>query len=63
MANISLAMPTIHPMLGIESDGAVNHQPGFTAAAARPSADRAILDGAHRDGPHHDRGRARRGEP
>jgi amidohydrolase len=46
MANVSLAVPTIHPMLGIESDGAVNHQPGFTAAAARPSADRAMLDGA-----------------
>jgi len=46
MANVSLAVPTIHPMLGIESGGAVNHQPGFTAAAARPSADRAMLDGA-----------------
>ena len=46
MANVSLAVPTIHPMLGIESDGAVNHQPAFTAAAARPSADRAVLDGA-----------------
>ena len=46
MANVSLHVPTIHPMLGIESDGAVNHQPGFTAAAARPSADRAVLDGA-----------------
>ena len=46
MANVSLAVPTIHPMLGIESDGAVNHQPAFAAAAARPSADRAVLDGA-----------------
>lgn len=46
MANVSLAVPTIHPMLGIESDGAVNHQPAFTAAATRPSADRAVLDGA-----------------
>lgn len=46
MANVSLRLPTIHPMLGIEADGAVNHQPGFTAAAARPSADRAVLDGA-----------------
>jgi amidohydrolase len=46
MANVSLAVPAIHPMLGIESDGAVNHQPAFTAAAARPSADRAMLDGA-----------------
>jgi amidohydrolase len=46
MANVSLVVPTIHPMLGIESGGAVNHQPGFTAAAIRPSADRAALDGA-----------------
>ncbi|MBW3659132.1 MAG: amidohydrolase, partial [Actinobacteria bacterium] len=46
MANVSLAMPAIHPMLAIESDGAVNHQPAFTAACARPSADKAILDGA-----------------
>jgi amidohydrolase len=46
MANVSLAMPTIHPMLAIETDGAVNHQPGFTAACIRPSADRAVLQGA-----------------
>jgi amidohydrolase len=46
MANVSLRVPTIHPMLAIEADGAVNHQPEFTAAAARPSADRAVLDGA-----------------
>ena len=46
MANVSLAMPTIHPMLGIETDGAVNHQPGFTAAAVNASADRAVLDGS-----------------
>ncbi len=46
MANVSLRVPTIHPMLAIEADGAVNHQPEFAAAAARPSADRAVLDGA-----------------
>jgi amidohydrolase len=46
MANVSLAMPTIHPMLAIETDGAVNHQPEFTAACIRPSADRAALQGA-----------------
>jgi hypothetical protein len=38
-------MPTIHPILGIDSGDAVNHQPEFTAAAASPAADRAILDG------------------
>lgn len=46
MANVSLELPTIHPMLGIETGGAVNHQPEFTAACIRPSADRATLDGA-----------------
>jgi len=46
MANVSLRIPTIHPLLGIETHGAVNHQPEFTAAAAGPSADRAVLDGA-----------------
>lgn len=46
MANISLAMPTLHPMIGIETDGAVNHQPEFTAACVNTSADRAVRDGA-----------------
>jgi amidohydrolase len=46
MANVSLVMPTIHPMLAIDADGAVNHQPGFTAACIRPSADQAVRDGA-----------------
>jgi amidohydrolase len=46
MANVSLAMPSIHPMLAIETGGAVNHQPEFTAACIRPSADRAVREGA-----------------
>jgi amidohydrolase len=46
MANVSLVMPTIHPMLAIEADGAVNHQPEFTAACIRASADQAVRDGA-----------------
>lgn len=46
MANVSLRIPTIHPLLGIETNGAVNHQPEFTAAAANASADRAVLEGA-----------------
>ena len=28
MANVSLAVPTIHPLIGIEAGGAVNHQRG-----------------------------------
>ncbi len=46
MANISLAVPTIHPMIGIETNGAVNHQPEFTQACVTESADLAIHDGA-----------------
>ncbi|MBS3941082.1 MAG: M20 family metallopeptidase [Actinobacteria bacterium] len=46
MANVSLAMPTIHPMMAIEARGAVNHQPEFTAACVTASADRAVRDGA-----------------
>jgi amidohydrolase len=46
MGNLSIAMPSIHPFIGIESGAAVNHQPEFTAHCATPSADRAIVDGA-----------------
>ena len=46
MGNVSLAVPSIHPFIGIEADGAVNHQPEFTAACARPAADKAVIDGA-----------------
>jgi amidohydrolase len=46
MANVSLAIPTIHPLMAIESHGAVNHQPEFTAACVSESADAALYDGA-----------------
>jgi len=46
MANVSLRMPTIHPMIEIEANGASNHQPEFTAACVTESADRAVRDGA-----------------
>lgn len=46
MGNVSLVIPTIHPMIGIDSLPAVNHQPEFTAACATPAADQAITDGA-----------------
>ncbi len=46
MANVSLVVPTIHPLLMIETNGAVNHQPEFTAACITESADRAVIDGA-----------------
>ena len=46
MANVSMAMPAIHPMIGVDAGGAGNHQPEFAAACVTPSADRAVLDGA-----------------
>ena len=46
MANVSLAVPTIHPLIGIETNGAVNHQREFAAACVTASADAAVRDGA-----------------
>ena len=46
MANVSLAVPTIHPLVAIDSQGAVNHQPEFAAACVNSSADTAVRDGA-----------------
>jgi amidohydrolase len=46
MGNVSLAVPSIHPIIGIDSLPAVNHQPEFAAACATPAADRAVIDGA-----------------
>ena len=46
MGNVSLAMPSIHPMIGINSLPAVNHQPEFAAHCVTPDADKALEDGA-----------------
>jgi amidohydrolase len=46
MGNVSQAIPSIHPTIGIASMPAVNHQPEFTAHCIKPQADRALLDGA-----------------
>ena len=46
MANVSLAVPSIHPLWMIPTGGAVNHQPEFAAACVTPEADQAIVDGA-----------------
>ena len=46
MGNVSLAMPSIHPMIGINSLPAVNHQPEFTAHCVTADADKALIDGA-----------------
>ncbi|WP_052031015.1 M20 family metallopeptidase [Rhodococcus triatomae] len=46
MGNVTQVIPGIHPVIGIESGGAVTHQPEFAAACVTESADRAVLDGA-----------------
>jgi amidohydrolase len=45
MGNVSHALPTIHPFIGIGSLPAVNHQPEFAAHCATEAADRALMDG------------------
>ena len=46
MGNVSLAIPSIHPLIGINSLPAVNHQPEFAHHCATPDADKALGDGA-----------------
>ena len=47
MGNISFAMPSIHPMLAIDSGSAVNHQPEYAAATIKSGGHKAIFDGAY----------------
>ena len=46
MGNVSQAIPSIHPAIGINSLPAVNHQPEFTAHCVTADADRAVAEGA-----------------
>ena len=46
MGNVSLAVPSIQPMIGIDSFPAVNHQREFTAHCITAAADQALFDGA-----------------
>ncbi|HEX6220922.1 MAG TPA: M20 family metallopeptidase [Acidimicrobiia bacterium] len=46
MGNVSQVVPSIHPMLAIETGGAVNHQAEFAAATITDSGNLAIRDGA-----------------
>ncbi|MFD4366255.1 M20 family metallopeptidase [Rhodococcus sp. NPDC058521] len=46
MGNVTKLVPGIHPVIGLDSAGAVTHQPQFTKACITESADRAVLDGA-----------------
>jgi amidohydrolase len=46
MGNVSQVVPSIHPMLAIDTDGAVNHQAEFAAATITDSGEAAIRHGA-----------------
>jgi len=46
MGNVSLALPVIHPLIGIDSLPAVPHQPEFAAHAVSGAADKAVVEGA-----------------
>ena len=46
MGNVTQVLPGIHPMVGVDAGGASLHQADFAAAAAAPSADKAVLEGA-----------------
>ena len=45
MGNVSLVVPTIHPMIGYDCGDAIMHNPDFTRFGTTPQADRAVLDG------------------
>lgn len=46
MGNVSLSLPAIHPMIGIDSLPATNHQPEFTEQCVTEAADKAVIDGS-----------------
>ncbi len=46
MGNVSLKIPSIHPMIGLNCFPVGNHQPEFTEFCATEIADKAIYDGA-----------------
>lgn len=46
MGNVTYALPSIHPLIAIDSNGANIHEAAFARAAISPSGDQAVLDGA-----------------
>lgn len=46
MGNVSHVVPSIHPLIGYDVNGAVNHNRAFAAHGTSASADLAVLDGA-----------------
>ncbi|GAA4735815.1 M20 family metallopeptidase [Modestobacter marinus] len=46
LGNVSVRVPSIHPMIAIADPDTSMHTTGFATAAASPAGDRAVLDGA-----------------
>jgi len=46
MGNVSYAVPSIHPMIGVAPKGVSIHTPEFARHAAGPAGDAAVIDGA-----------------
>jgi amidohydrolase len=46
MGNVSHVVPAIHSMIGMDTQGAVNHQPEFAAHTITPDGEKAMRDGA-----------------
>ena len=46
MGNVSRVVPSIHAMIGMDTHGAVNHQPEFAAHTITADGERAMRDGA-----------------
>ncbi|WP_258956973.1 M20 family metallopeptidase [Rhodococcus globerulus] len=47
MGNVSQALPSIHPLIGVMGSTSIPHTIGFAADAISPGADEAIIDGAY----------------
>lgn len=45
MGNVSHCVPSIHPVIGYHTHGAVHHTAAFAHQGTTPSADRAVVDG------------------
>ena len=46
MGDVSYVVPAIHPNIGVDAGGAVNHQAAFAAFCVMPQADALIRDAA-----------------
>ncbi|MGY0021792.1 amidohydrolase [Streptomyces sp. cg35] len=46
MGNVSRLLPSIHPTIGYDTGGALQHTAGFASYGKSPGADLAVLDGA-----------------